>query len=222
MKIDFKQISNFKGKSGFTLAEVLITLGIIGVVAAMTLPVLVQKYQEHVLINQLKRVYSVLSQTVQQLNYEYDGNWDISPDQLFDDMTEKINAIQLCKWKPGCFESSPVQYLTGGSAGDWNALNKYKFVMNTGEFVLFNTITPELIEIDGYTVAPKFIITVDINGIKKPNRFGKDIFQLGIRDGALVPSGIDTKSEKCKIARQGFGYDCAWQVLTEGKFPKTR
>lgn len=32
--------------SGFTLSEVLITLGIIGIVAAMTMPVLTGKYQE--------------------------------------------------------------------------------------------------------------------------------------------------------------------------------
>lgn len=47
---------------GFTLAEVLITLGIIGVVAALTLPALVQKYQEKASIARLKKAYSVLSQ----------------------------------------------------------------------------------------------------------------------------------------------------------------
>ena len=40
---------------GFTLAEVLITLGIIGVVAAITLPALIQKQQEKILVNQLKK-----------------------------------------------------------------------------------------------------------------------------------------------------------------------
>lgn len=45
-------------KQAFTLAEVLITLGIIGVVAAMTMPSLIQRYQEQVLINQAKKSYS--------------------------------------------------------------------------------------------------------------------------------------------------------------------
>lgn len=44
------------GKSGFTLAEVLITLGIIGVIAAMTLPVLVNKNSDKVLDVQYKKV----------------------------------------------------------------------------------------------------------------------------------------------------------------------
>jgi prepilin-type N-terminal cleavage/methylation domain-containing protein len=45
-------------KKGFTLAEILITLAIIGVVAALTLPVLVKKYQKHQMIVQLKKAYS--------------------------------------------------------------------------------------------------------------------------------------------------------------------
>ena len=46
----------------FTLAEVLITLGIIGVVAAMTMPVLIQNHQEKVTVTRLKKAYSILSQ----------------------------------------------------------------------------------------------------------------------------------------------------------------
>ncbi len=48
-----------KKKNAFTLAEVLITLGIIGVVAAITLPLLVQNYQKMVLKNQFKTAYSI-------------------------------------------------------------------------------------------------------------------------------------------------------------------
>ena len=47
-------------EKAFTLAEVLITLGIIGIVAAITLPVLTKKYQEKILVTQLKRSYSDL------------------------------------------------------------------------------------------------------------------------------------------------------------------
>lgn len=49
-------------KFAFTLAEVLITLGIIGVVAAMTMPSLITNYQEKQRVSQLKKVYSALSQ----------------------------------------------------------------------------------------------------------------------------------------------------------------
>lgn len=65
----FGQYSNVKfgaRKGAFTLAEVLITLGIIGVVAALTLPSLIQKYQDQVLENQLKKTYSTISQGIQK------------------------------------------------------------------------------------------------------------------------------------------------------------
>ena len=53
-------------KAAFTMAEVLITLGIIGIVAAMTLPSLIGKYQKKVTVTRLKRTYTVLSQAVQR------------------------------------------------------------------------------------------------------------------------------------------------------------
>ena len=54
------RISRSKGLQGFTLAEVLITLGIIGVVAALTLPALIQNYQKQVYVNALKKSVSTL------------------------------------------------------------------------------------------------------------------------------------------------------------------
>ena len=49
-----------KQKVAFTLAEVLITLGVIGVVAAITMPTLISNYQKHVTINRLKQTYTIL------------------------------------------------------------------------------------------------------------------------------------------------------------------
>lgn len=51
-------------KRSFTLAEVLITLGIIGVVAAMTLPALIHKQNEKADVVRLKKVYSMLNQAL--------------------------------------------------------------------------------------------------------------------------------------------------------------
>ncbi|MEE3349898.1 MAG: type II secretion system protein [Candidatus Gastranaerophilaceae bacterium] len=55
----------------FTLAEVLITLGIIGVVAAMTLPTLITNYKEKQTVSQLKKVYSALSQAWLMMENDY-------------------------------------------------------------------------------------------------------------------------------------------------------
>lgn len=54
--------SIFYSKRGFTLAEVLITLGIIGIVAAMTMPSLIAEHREKKTVAQLKKTYSTLQQ----------------------------------------------------------------------------------------------------------------------------------------------------------------
>lgn len=76
-------------KKGFTLAEVLITLGIIGIVAAMTLPALVAKYEKKVATTRLKRFYTTYMQAIMQSYNEYTevGGTDIliaasNPDQM--------------------------------------------------------------------------------------------------------------------------------------------
>ena len=66
--------------SGFTLAEVLITLGIIGVIAALTLPNLITQYQKSATVQGLKVAYSLLSQAVQKSVSENGeiNEWDYS------------------------------------------------------------------------------------------------------------------------------------------------
>lgn len=55
-------MKNYSSKEGFTLAEVLITLGIIGIVAALTIPTLVAKFQEKALVSQFKKnIFNVKS-----------------------------------------------------------------------------------------------------------------------------------------------------------------
>jgi type II secretory pathway pseudopilin PulG len=57
----------------FTLSEVLITLGIIGVVAALTLPALMAKYKDMVMINQLKKSYSAFLNALNLAKNEQGG-----------------------------------------------------------------------------------------------------------------------------------------------------
>lgn len=67
-----------KTNKGFTLAEVLITLGIIGVVAAMTIPSLINKYQKLVFINRIKTTNVILSEAMTMAVADYGdvSEWD--------------------------------------------------------------------------------------------------------------------------------------------------
>ena len=64
-------------KKAFTMAEVLITLGIIGIVAAMTLPSLVQKYRERQYVTALKKAVSVLDNAYRLFLFQNGGNKEL-------------------------------------------------------------------------------------------------------------------------------------------------
>ena len=67
-------------KSAFTLAEVLITLAIIGVVAAMTIPTLTANYKEKAIVTKLTKTYAILSNAYQMMQAEYGtiSTWGLS------------------------------------------------------------------------------------------------------------------------------------------------
>ncbi len=78
--ICFPSRDSSSAKQGFTLAEVLITLGVIGIVAALTTPVLVSSYQKKVTVNQLKTAYSVISEAVERAKLDYNDELSLSDD----------------------------------------------------------------------------------------------------------------------------------------------
>ena len=53
-------------KKGFTLSEVLITLGIVGVVASMTIPAVIRKYRENTTVAQLQKFYTTMNQALKR------------------------------------------------------------------------------------------------------------------------------------------------------------
>lgn len=111
---------------GFTLAEVLITLGIIGVVAAMTLPTLIQNYQKGVALNRLKQSYSQLLTGLEAVSAEFDtlpierwscqegpGDKDYDQESCFYLVPQKIGAKMYERVADAdqvmCYEGKPYR-----------------------------------------------------------------------------------------------------------------
>lgn len=65
-------------KKGFTLAEVLITLGIIGIVTALTIPTLISKYRANITMQKIKKFYSAMAQAQLRAVEDYGevSTWD--------------------------------------------------------------------------------------------------------------------------------------------------
>ena len=83
-------------KAGFTLAEVLITLGIIGVVAAMTIPTLIANTQSSKYRNQYKKTLSTLNQAVKMNEANYDFNFN-SAGQACNRTDNPDSVLSVCE-----------------------------------------------------------------------------------------------------------------------------
>ena len=74
------------------MAEVLVTLGIIGIVAALTIPSLIQKHQEKVTVTRLRQTYSIFSQAVELAQIDY-GDINFWSDEVSQDEQELVDLF---------------------------------------------------------------------------------------------------------------------------------
>lgn len=162
-------------KNAFTLAEVLITLGIIGVVAALTLPSLIANHKKQEIITKLKREYSVLSQAflrAQADNGDMSG-WFINADALsFMDtyLAPYLQVTKNCGATINCWGTNKVVLNLNGSVNiDLNtASNPASMQLNDGvNLVMWST-----------NIGDRVLIFMDINGDKPPGKVGIDIFSM--------------------------------------------
>ncbi len=166
---------------GFTLAEVLITLAIIGVVAALTIPTVVRNYQKQQTVVKLKKAYAEMHQAVElaQAEHGFMDTWEFAQENQLDKTKLFTNTyfFPYLKLTKTCIPTSDEcwaqsRYLNG--VADTNTNNTTK--------------TISAIAVNGYSIltwvaasgenAP---IYIDIDGPKKgKNLMGRDIFYLRI------------------------------------------
>lgn len=189
------------GKNGFTLAEVLITLGIIGVVAAMTIPTLIANTRAAQLKSRYFKSYSTITQALKLMQAD-----DVSMDSVDYSASSNpfykvfmrylsapydcglggdIGAGQGNKKEIPCYKSStgnlatPYKSLDGKSNFYQNYLDDGQIAMQDGSLFLFENYT-----------GGRIFISVDLNGYNnKPNRAGYDLFTFQYIDGELLPVG---------------------------------
>lgn len=210
-------------KAAFTLAEVLITLGIIGVVAAMTMPSLIQNYQEKATVTKLKKCYSLVSQAyVSILNDEGGSDTLQAGDDL--EMMEKFGKYlkyqKTCGRNKGCFPNVTYKSVTGNGYSKWedDTTDRSRAILTDGTLIMFNKSA--MWRYEGIYLYAQ--IYVDINGFKGPNQLGRDFFYFYINPEKIVPAGakaLEEKNEDQKFTKnciQQKGYACAaWVIYNE-------
>jgi len=213
-------LKNKKLKKAFTLAEVLITLVIIGIVAAMTIPTLINNSNKQEYVSKLKKTYSALAQVTNQVVSEHGSpkNWVTSVDYVYGLYKSKLVNVKDCGGNSGCFNQS-IKYLNGGHFGNsWNGASYHKkLILNDGTQLLIGGGTSDFssdcsVLSLGKTQNICQVFYVDINGEKNPNQWGRDIFGFVLTENGLFPDGIEN-SEDCIPTSTGLS--CAAKVLRE-------
>ena len=229
---------SLKRKSAFTLAEVLITLGIIGVVAALTLPSLLANYTKTQTVVQLKKSYSVLEQTIKNAENDYGevNNWpewddaEIILNKYFVPYLQGTKEFGKVKsWdKAICYTPSVkthvdnlnriVQYtfLSGMHVSNPFYANKTASIqLNDGTCIGLNPIL-DLNENASYSALFSRLILIDVNGAQKaPNVVGKDLFFFYINsDGVIKPFGDIWSRDR--ILSPSFNLSCNTKSILGG------
>lgn len=168
----------FKSNKAFTLAEVLITLGIIGIVAEITIPSLYNSFQEQNYKVSYKKAYSVVSQALLRAQADYalkspTGYYDT---QILDNFKTIMSYIKTQKTcydgvnNSGCWYRPGETFNSTSYGNGWPALYDLAVVDASG--------------MDWASYAQGFSATVfvDTNGFKSPNQFGKDRFVFNFFD----------------------------------------
>ncbi len=219
--IGSKKAMKQQHKTSFTLSEVLISLVIIGIIAAITFPLIYANYQEKAIKSSLKKNYSVLQQALDR--YYIDNGCKLtSQDVISDSAKSKIikyfNVINDCSEynNSRCIQSDSQTYKTynGKCCVNMGVFDDGQFILNDNSFIM--------IENDIQHKAGNFYISVDVNGFnKKPNSLGKDLFMFQIsEEGELIPMGESrtnyTYNAYCSKTSSGSlnGAGCTHKILS--------
>ncbi len=193
--------------SGFTLAEVMITLVIVGVVTAIAIMVLINNQKDAELKSRFRKTFSVMSQSINKTNMidfsgsascYYPVNNDKQQDgdtarqdciEFFKTFAKNMNVIKTCDRnakEEGCVPDyhsylsvSGCYYFTQESINNRDVV----YVLADGQIIILY---------GNYNTQPYPLFAIDINGKKGPNKGGYDLFTFKIHkrnsDGTLYLS----------------------------------
>ena len=206
-------------KNGFTLAEVLITLVIVGVIASMTIPTLINKTNKQEFVSRLKKAYSTMAQATNKIIAEEGnpradiGGWATSGEAVYDMYKKYLSNVKECGLSTsGCFDG--IYKRMNGGKGDYYT-DRRTFVIADGMEISIkdSDLWTDCSRNTNGTLNTCATILVDVNGAKGPNTIGQDAFAFNLREDGLVPAGADNKSH-CSTSYNGWA--CAGKVLAEG------
>ena len=225
-------------KSAFTLAEVLITLTIIGVIAAITIPNLYSKYQKHVWVTQLRKAYSRIN-TINTL-YVRENLERVHMDMSDSEIAVKKSVMREIIEQNGGSYCGNVFWNTSVKCNDGKTLklDGYKNLNGSsinGEslsgifcraYDVFNFKDNMIIcyryasmpygNVNWTYLSPGAYLTflVDVNGSQGPNQEGRDVFHISqYQDKYIRPFNYNNTAD---CTPSGTGMSCAAKIINDG------
>lgn len=168
-------------KNGFSLAEVLITLGIIGVVAAITIPSLISNARKSAIESQLKKSYASITNVIRLAEID-NGSMDSWPTgaEMDVDLFWKtyflpyFRGARLCKNQVDCGYPADMSWKQWSNA-EWGLVTnntRLLFQLMDGTVIFFPRNTTDANGKPSYVD----LFYIDVNGSKKPNTYCQDVF----------------------------------------------
>ncbi|MBQ8635228.1 type II secretion system protein [bacterium] len=197
---------------GFTLSEVLITLVIIGVIAAITVPNIIANSNEQAIRSALKKNYSIISQALDRYYVDNGEHFkSVDYEEVHSFLTKYLNVSKDCYAKGDCDDKN-IDYKTyqDNSKSGWIKFPAGKSVILTdGTYITYD-----------WTSNGSPVFTIDVNGpFKNPNKLGVDTFALSIKEQYNLAPHFEyfdlVCSKKSNYIANGLG--CTAKVLQEGK-----
>ena len=196
---------------GLTLSEVLITLGILGVIAAITIPGLISNYQKRVTVTRLKGSYSKLMQAFKAAEDDYGPvtEWELSSKDATSDfwgvykssistmiherILPYVKVIDDCGLDCPLRRKVRICRLNGIDCNMGLASGYYTIYLADGtswDFMIDNNAG----------ILSTIKVYIDINGNGRPNIFGKDIFTLRLDQGTSL-YGASSKYRRADLLK---------------------
>lgn len=208
----------------------MITLGIIGVVAAMTIPGLITKYEQQAAVTKLKKAISVLNQSY-KLSFDDLGELSAADSKDFDSevyfntyWAPYIRTLTYCHNRKQCGYSEDAPFTqTNGKKSKWFVVEprlRPTFVTPDG-FVYVIFLSTWVSDSSSGVKKELYQVFVDLNGAEKPNKFGRDVFWLSRTqdDGGGIRPFCYEKTDKqvnADCSKTGEGSCCAEKIRRAG------
>lgn len=217
-----------ESKFAFTLAEVLITLGIIGVVAAMTMPSLIQSYKEKATVTAVKQSYSIFAQALKMVTIDNPDLSALTDSKLsakensqimFNEISKHIKKVKSCDVDKKCMGNTYYLNLNNEKVSNWDTYNNLVTgVLANGTSFWILSLPASISGEETYAGQ----IGIDINGNKRPNKFGVDFFWFTFnKNGELFAGrgqGPGGTYWNCELSPSNSnwsnGYGCSEWIIT--------